>query len=152
MDSILAVHGIAARTSQASSLPSRGITRTASSCCAMVPSSPTASAQTSRSSLTMRVEEDVVPVFVSPELQREITRQEARIEQYGGDDVEPPQHEKVQPPAEDPNRVAWDGPDDQLNPQNWTETRRWLITLVCEAPMPSGDMVNQASESGPSKA
>lgn len=90
-----------------------------------------ASAQTSRSSLTMRVEEDVVPVFVSPELQREITRQEARIEQYGGDDVEPPQHEKVQPPAEDPNRVAWDGPDDQLNPQNWTETRRWLITLVC---------------------
>ncbi|KAL1700521.1 major facilitator superfamily domain-containing protein [Schizophyllum commune] len=79
----------------------------------------------------MRVEEDVVPVFVSPELQREITRQEARIEQYGGDDVEPPQHEKVQPPAEDPNRVAWDGPDDQLNPQNWTETRRWLITLVC---------------------
>ncbi|KAL1743340.1 major facilitator superfamily domain-containing protein [Schizophyllum fasciatum] len=79
----------------------------------------------------MRVEEDSAPVHVSPALQREITRQEARIEQYGGDDVAPPQEKKLQPPPEDPNRVTWDGPDDQANPQNWTERRRWLITLVC---------------------
>ncbi|PWN49033.1 putative mfs-multidrug-resistance transporter [Violaceomyces palustris] len=30
----------------------------------------------------------------------------------------------------DPNEVWWDGPNDPENPQNWSNTRKWVITLV----------------------
>lgn len=30
----------------------------------------------------------------------------------------------------DPNLVSWDGPDDPENPQNWTNARKWWISMV----------------------
>ncbi|GAK64347.1 MFS polyamine transporter [Moesziomyces antarcticus] len=32
---------------------------------------------------------------------------------------------------EDPNQVGWDGPDDPENPQNWSQKRKWALTLLC---------------------
>ncbi|KAJ7306916.1 MFS polyamine transporter [Mycena albidolilacea] len=31
----------------------------------------------------------------------------------------------------DPEEISWDGPNDPTNPQNWTDRRKWLITLTC---------------------
>lgn len=31
---------------------------------------------------------------------------------------------------QDPNLVTWDGPDDPLNPKNWSKGRKWAATLV----------------------
>ncbi|KAJ7249746.1 major facilitator superfamily domain-containing protein [Mycena haematopus] len=31
----------------------------------------------------------------------------------------------------DPEEINWDGPNDQENPQNWSDRRKWLITLTC---------------------
>lgn len=31
----------------------------------------------------------------------------------------------------DPNAVTWDGPNDPANPQNWSNLKRSLITLLC---------------------
>jgi hypothetical protein len=30
----------------------------------------------------------------------------------------------------DPEEINWDGPDDPANPQNWTDRRKWIITLI----------------------
>ncbi|KAF8168994.1 major facilitator superfamily domain-containing protein [Mycena galopus ATCC 62051] len=27
--------------------------------------------------------------------------------------------------------ISWDGPDDPANPKNWTDRRKWMITLTC---------------------
>jgi MFS transporter, DHA1 family, multidrug resistance protein len=68
-------------------------------------------------------------------LTEEIYQDEERMEHYGGDDV----HE----PDELPELVAsavttvaavtvvdWDGPDDPENPQNWSDRKKWAITLL----------------------
>lgn len=31
---------------------------------------------------------------------------------------------------QDPNLVAWEGPDDPLNPKNWSTRRKWAATFV----------------------
>src|SRR5438105_2933736 len=71
---------------------------------------------------------------ISP-LEQEISRDEARFEMYGGDDVDdPPAVKHMSPPdhsAPDPNLVSWDGPGDPSNPQNWSRTYKWIITLIC---------------------
>ena len=36
-------------------------------------------------------------------------------------------------PPRDPNLVTFDGPDDQLNPKNWSPRRRWAVTYVMSA-------------------
>lgn len=33
-------------------------------------------------------------------------------------------------PDKDPNLVEWDGPDDPENPQNFSRSRKWLITMI----------------------
>lgn len=33
-------------------------------------------------------------------------------------------------PVKDPDLVSWDGPDDASNPQNFTKSRKWAITMV----------------------
>ncbi|KAI1133863.1 MFS general substrate transporter [Hypoxylon sp. FL0543] len=33
-------------------------------------------------------------------------------------------------PDPTPRTLAWAGPDDPANPQNWPQTRRWLVTLL----------------------
>ncbi|KAG7450861.1 MFS general substrate transporter [Guyanagaster necrorhizus] len=30
----------------------------------------------------------------------------------------------------DPNMVTWDGPDDPMNPQNWPNSKKWVVTVV----------------------
>ena len=66
-----------------------------------------------------------------------LRREELRAEEYGGDDPHDPlpkDHGEIPiPPAdkEDPNKVGWDGPDDPTNPQNWTQRRKWAITILC---------------------
>ncbi|KAK0440401.1 MFS polyamine transporter [Desarmillaria tabescens] len=30
----------------------------------------------------------------------------------------------------DPNMVTWDGPDDPSNPQNWPNSKKWIVTIV----------------------
>ncbi|KAJ3723760.1 major facilitator superfamily domain-containing protein [Lentinula raphanica] len=70
----------------------------------------------------------------------EAANDEARMEMYGGDDVrEPPQlspNKEVQQvelssSPSTPSPVTWDGPTDQANPQNWSTTRKWLLTVLC---------------------
>ncbi|KAJ6534455.1 major facilitator superfamily domain-containing protein [Mycena vulgaris] len=34
-------------------------------------------------------------------------------------------------PTAAPEEIAWDGPGDQVSPQNWTNRQKWMITLVC---------------------
>lgn len=70
---------------------------------------------------------------------KELTsRGEEEIERYGGDDPRDPPLKSpgvvsAVPalPTDDPNRVAWDGPDDPTNPQNWSTKYKWFLTLVC---------------------
>ncbi|KAF7309338.1 MFS general substrate transporter [Mycena indigotica] len=72
---------------------------------------------------------------VSPDLQREIDDDEEDIHRFGGDDPhEPPVKSPVLAPQlprpRDPEEIAWDGPNDPDNPQNWTDGRKWFITFV----------------------
>ncbi|KAG6843826.1 hypothetical protein H0H87_012885 [Tephrocybe sp. NHM501043] len=71
-------------------------------------------------------------------LEREITRDELRMEKYGGDDIEDPPDRKDGLPeltstttTIDSNQVTWDGPSDPSNPQNWTTMYKWCITVAC---------------------
>lgn len=83
-----------------------------------------------------------VPTLHSP-LDKEIERDELNFERYGGDDIHDPPA-KTQafpspsklPPASatttlDSDMVAWEGPDDPENPQNWSIRYKWMITVVC---------------------
>lgn len=71
-----------------------------------------------------------------PSLDEEIADDERRLEKYGGDDINEPQPKTPHPLAflaapQDPNMIAWDGPNDQENPQNWSDRRKWLVTITC---------------------
>ncbi|KAJ7480336.1 MFS polyamine transporter [Mycena galericulata] len=92
--------------------------------------------QTPRSSFTVFDRSAVVSPVASVE--REIAYDEEVIHRYGGDDPHdpPPKSPGMEarpstPPPLDPEEITWDGPDDQDNPQNWTDSRKWLITLTC---------------------
>jgi MFS transporter, DHA1 family, multidrug resistance protein len=68
------------------------------------------------------------------EVDQYIARQEKRIEQYGGDDVHDPDPEKsldTSLPDDTPLYVTWDGPEDPTNPQNWSKSYRWALTVLC---------------------
>ncbi|RDB16604.1 hypothetical protein Hypma_002799 [Hypsizygus marmoreus] len=74
-------------------------------------------------------------------LEEEIIEDEAAFEKYGGDDIHEPPPKPAEPAAVattlfapkpvDPNQVGWDGPEDPDNPQNWSTSYKWFITLVC---------------------
>ena len=67
--------------------------------------------------------------FIDTELEKEIIREEKRLETYGGDS---PHHPSVGPsPPEESDMISWDGPNDPDNPQNWSNSYKWLITVVC---------------------
>ncbi|KAJ7065559.1 MFS polyamine transporter [Mycena amicta] len=77
----------------------------------------------------------VSPAGSDSDLVRELESDEEDIHRYGGDDPhEPPAKSAVlsplAPPPRDPEEITWDGPDDPTNPQNWTDRRKWLITLT----------------------
>lgn len=71
--------------------------------------------------------------------EREISIDEQNFERYRGDDPHKPapkslMDEKSSPtpsPESDPNLVTWDGPNDPANPQNWSKSRKWVITAIC---------------------
>ncbi|KAG6819112.1 hypothetical protein H0H93_015357 [Arthromyces matolae] len=77
--------------------------------------------------------------IVSPSLQREITRNESRMEKYGGDDIEEPVEKTDEGITKDSSpettidaqQVTWDGPDDPENPQNWSKKYKWFVTISC---------------------
>ncbi len=73
---------------------------------------------------------------VQNSLDEEIAEDERRIEKYGGNDVNEPEPKLPHPlaflsPPQDPNMIAWDGPEDQGNPQNWSQRRKWMVTVIC---------------------
>jgi DHA1 family multidrug resistance protein-like MFS transporter len=73
------------------------------------------------------------------ELEEELRRDEARIEAYGADDPrEPPLKASpgsapnmAEASAKDANLVVWDGDNDAENPQNWSRSYKWFVTMVC---------------------
>lgn len=72
--------------------------------------------------------------FIDTELEKEVIREEKCMETYGGDDPHDPSVNKRDPtPSEgsNPLKVTWDGPNDPDNPQNWSKSYKWLITVVC---------------------
>ncbi|KAF9556864.1 MFS polyamine transporter [Agrocybe pediades] len=79
-----------------------------------------------------------VPSSSSASLEEVTSRGEELMERYGGDEPQdpPPKPEMFRgaslPPAPtiDANLVTWDGPDDPSNPQNWSTSRKWVITMV----------------------
>ncbi|CCM06389.1 uncharacterized protein FIBRA_08648 [Fibroporia radiculosa] len=92
-------------------------------------------------------------------LEQEARREERRAEQYGGDDPQDPlpkdpltRVSTLRDETPDPDKVDWDGPHDQENPQNWTVARKWWITALCllmtvnvsfasSAPAPAGPVI-----------
>jgi DHA1 family multidrug resistance protein-like MFS transporter len=87
-----------------------------------------------RSSITIIDGDSQHTRFVDRDLEQEIAREEKNFEAYGGDDPHEPENsddKKAFSTQEDPNRVTWDGPNDPTNPQNWSKTRKWLITVLC---------------------
>ena len=69
-----------------------------------------------------------------------ISRGEEYFERYGGDDIhEPPANGFLAGGTNllksestiDANMITWEGPNDPLNPQNWSSKYKWFVTLVC---------------------
>ncbi|KAJ7690229.1 MFS general substrate transporter [Mycena rosella] len=91
---------------------------------------------TPRSSFTVFERSAVVSPTAST-LERELAQDEEDIHRYGGDDPHQPPSKSAGPPRPstpaplDPEEITWDGPDDQENPQNWSDRRKWMITIVC---------------------
>ena len=86
---------------------------------------------TPRSSIT--VMEPTTEGFVDRDLELEVAREEKSFETYGGDDPREPEtfRAAAAPDRIDPDKVAWDGPDDRTNPQNWSRSYKWFITVIC---------------------
>jgi hypothetical protein len=95
--------------------------------------------QTPRSSYTLNDNRSAVVLPTSTvSLERELAHDEEVIHRYGGDDPHDPPPKSPRNPAAlgnwtplDPEEIDWDGPDDEENPQNWTDSRKWLITFTC---------------------
>ena len=72
-------------------------------------------------------------------LERELEKEEARFDVYGGDDPhEPPpkspDDEEKSPTIagdEDVFLVTWEGLHDPQNPQNWSNLYKWWLTILC---------------------
>ncbi|KIK59308.1 hypothetical protein GYMLUDRAFT_44678 [Collybiopsis luxurians FD-317 M1] len=74
-------------------------------------------------------------------LEQQVLDTEARIEQYGGNDVRDPLPKSATSSTNakkghaadsvNPNLITWDGPEDPTNPQNFGYGRKWAITLMC---------------------
>lgn len=74
-------------------------------------------------------------------LEKVASQGEDNFERYGGDDVhEPPPKIEIAgtviaalpppTPVREPEMVTWDGPSDPANPQNWSDTRKWVVTIT----------------------
>jgi MFS transporter, DHA1 family, multidrug resistance protein len=105
--------------------------------------SPTTSYRTSFESTTEKEPEVIRNDDGSPQMRiaKITSRGEEYFERYGGDDIhEPPPKEFLaaggtilvqSETTVDANMITWDGPNDPLNPQNWSIKYKWLVTVVC---------------------
>jgi hypothetical protein len=77
----------------------------------------------------------------NPSLKEEIFDDDASIEKQNIDDIQSPRlgspdatlsthDDALQSPANDPDLVTWDGPNDPENPLTWSVRRRWTITVA----------------------
>lgn len=89
-----------------------------------------------RSSITLAHESAVDAEIAS--LEEDILAKETRLEKYGADDVHDPHFHHSRPPSvhvgddkTNPNLVTFDGPNDPLNPQNWSNGYKWFLTAIC---------------------
>ncbi|KAK0217527.1 MFS polyamine transporter [Armillaria nabsnona] len=75
------------------------------------------------------------PQIRSVSLEQEIAVDEHRIEKYGANDPQEPKPKNDSSIFDttplDPNMVTWTDANDQLNPQNWSERKKWAITGLC---------------------
>jgi DHA1 family multidrug resistance protein-like MFS transporter len=76
------------------------------------------------------------PIHKSP-LEQEMSKDEERFEMYGGDDPHDPDFARstsakgVSPDIVDTNLVTWDGSNDPENPQKWSRSYKWMVTILC---------------------
>ncbi|KAF7368719.1 MFS general substrate transporter [Mycena venus] len=85
----------------------------------------------------------------SSELESELAVEQERIQRYGGNDPWDPRPKSLDRRTStltqdrrlstmtratsvllDPEEIDWEGPNDQANPQNWTDLRKWTITFI----------------------
>ncbi|TFK23893.1 multidrug transporter [Coprinopsis marcescibilis] len=86
-----------------------------------------------RTSFTPTVTLEPVP------LDQVLAQDEEAITRYGGDFCpDPPPKSPLArtfsvatQQAKDPHLVDWDGPDDPSNPQNWSNSYKWMVTGIC---------------------
>ncbi|KAF8205974.1 multidrug transporter [Mycena galopus ATCC 62051] len=80
----------------------------------------------------------VDPPATIAELDNELAVEEERFRRYGGDYPRDPPNPsrrfstvtRATSALLDPEEINWDGPDDQANPQNWTDAKKWRITFI----------------------
>ncbi|KAJ6574555.1 MFS polyamine transporter [Mycena capillaripes] len=81
----------------------------------------------------------VLPPETIAELDRVLANDQECFTRYGGNDPrDPPPRRpttrasrRISTPALlDPEEITWDGPDDQTNPQNWSDLKKWIITFT----------------------
>ncbi|KAF7378068.1 MFS general substrate transporter [Mycena sanguinolenta] len=84
------------------------------------------------------------PASSLADLDAELSVEEERFRRYGGHyPRDPPPRSKSSTPSRqlstiaratsallDPEEITWDGPDDQTNPQNWSNRRKWTFTFI----------------------
>ena len=101
---------------------------------------PTSTRTSFESQVTKNEFEDQNEAFEKARIAQIASRGEEYFERYGGDDIHepPPKGFLVGGPTLvqsetciDPNMITWDGPNDPSNPQNWSTTYKWFVTLVC---------------------
>ncbi|KAJ7240401.1 MFS polyamine transporter [Mycena haematopus] len=76
------------------------------------------------------------------DLDHELSVEEERFQRYGGVYPHDPPPKSPDPSRQfsaiaratsallDPEEINWDGTDDQANPQNWTDRRKWTFTFI----------------------
>ncbi|KAF7378465.1 MFS general substrate transporter [Mycena sanguinolenta] len=82
------------------------------------------------------------PASSLADLDAELSVEEERFQRYGGHYPRDPPPKSPTPSRQfstiaratsallDPEEITWDGPDDQTNPQNWSNRRKWTFTFI----------------------
>ncbi|KAJ6480272.1 MFS polyamine transporter [Mycena sanguinolenta] len=85
------------------------------------------------------------PASSLADLDAELSVEEERFRRYGGDSCHYPRDPPPKSPTPsrqfsataratsallDPEEITWDGPDDQTNPQSWSNRRKWTLTFI----------------------
>lgn len=89
-----------------------------------------------RTSITLTQDAAVAVETIS--LEQGIQSKEYPLEKISNDDVREPRFYHSQPHSihvgdntSNPNLVTFDGPNDPIDPQNWSNGYKWWITIYC---------------------